>query len=146
LIWWMNLAYCEDHEPDWQDKGAGSQFCFDLDGDAGPIYCSECGERLQPLGGMSQAGLELMDAAPDTPPEAKEWAATFILALREANGDLTLSAMLRQVDDEPEGWTDKDADKFGHALVMEAAGHGVSWSDDYPEHGLTVPNTEWHGY
>lgn len=36
---------------------------------------------------------------------------------------------------------------FGHCLVMEALGSGVSWSDNHPNQGFKIPNIEaWLDY
>ena len=34
---------------------------------------------------------------------------------------------------------DPTPEDFGHYLAMQALGHGVSWADDHPDHGLELP-------
>lgn len=37
-------------------------------------------------------------------------------------------------------------ERFGNCLAYEALGAGVSWADDYPGHGLTIPHGECYAW
>lgn len=79
---------------------------------------------------------DLMDLAPEVPPTAYVMAATLTSAI-ESLSQMPLEAALAACCDVVDA---EAADEFGHYLVMEALGSGVSWTDDgAPPHGMTLP-------
>lgn len=106
--------------------------------------------------GRSHGGQELFDVAPETPPAAIEAALYFVGRLEQANGrGWSVEAMLWQAWEadghgKPDGASvipDRYRADFGHCLVMQALGHGVSWYDDHAKvsldgRPLVVPHIE----
>jgi len=82
--------------------------------------------------------MELMDVAPETPPESFEKAKQLYNKIEDMN-NVDLSDFVPPGIDPDEGF---DKENFGHYLCMEALGHGVSWKDDHEDHGLELPHTE----
>lgn len=68
-------------------------------------------------------GVELMDIAPATHPEAIICAGQFIVSVERLNGKTVME--LLELCDGP------SAEDFGHYLAMCAIGHGVRLSDDW---------------
>ena len=75
--------------------------------------------------------MELMDVAPETPPESFEKAKELYNQIENENnvdlGTFTPPGVASGEDFE---------DAVGHYLCMEALGPGVSWKDDHEDHGL----------
>jgi len=82
--------------------------------------------------------MELMDVAPETPPESFEKAKKLYNEIEDMN-NVDLIEFVPPGIDPDEGF---DKENFGHYLCMEALGHGVSWQDDHEDHGLQLPHTE----
>ena len=89
-------------------------------------------------------GDDLMDVAPDTPRDALKAAEEYAQEIEKAN-KMSLDRMFEHAariageDPEDAGL----AEDFGFVTAMEALGHGISWRDDHPAHGLEVPSTEY---
>ena len=118
VSWWADQCSC----------GFDSETCR-LDGDGLEGWDPDAEHVANDPGGV-----ELMDVAPDTPPDAVE-AATALMGRIEG-----LGALLERAD------VQGDPEDFGHYLAMEALGTGVSWDGHYLDpHGLDVPYIEYHG-
>lgn len=105
--------------------------------------CSECEDdaetcRIEGNGHVPNdpGGVELMDVAPDTPASAFACAESLVSRM-EGEGQWPEVMSREEVEADP--------NSFGHYLAMEALGHGVAWSDDYPDHGLALPLIGYHG-
>jgi hypothetical protein len=99
--------------------------------------------------GRSYSGQDLFDVAPeDTPTEAFDLAYKWAHEVEETNGwplDKLYADALVVIYAEGAKWytTRKPSEeRFGHCLAFEIMGHGVGWSDDYPDHGLKLPRHE----
>jgi len=100
--------------------------------------------------GQTFPGCELMDIAPSTSDDALHQAYRLMGMIEALNGGSMICLLARvchQDDELPDAhdWVNqfKLKEDFGHYLVMEALGHGVSWSDDHDDHGLTIPGFEY---
>jgi hypothetical protein len=82
-------------------------------------------------------GAEIFDYAPDTPGMAYCEAYRFVGMLEQVNKMNIHALMWKVLGEYPD---DKQVDLLAHYLVMEAIGHGASWSDSHKDHGLTVPS------
>jgi len=100
------------------------------------------------------AGHDYMDYAPEPPPEALHDAWRFLGAVEALNQDKFmprpygvhwLFEAIAEREQQGEGEKTELIDKLAGYLVMEALGHGVAWSDDYTDHGLTLPKLESMG-
>jgi hypothetical protein len=95
--------------------------------------------------GRSHGGCELMDVAPNTARWALRYAKRFAKRVEADNGASldVLYERARLLTEAPDGMRharrEPTPDLFGHYLAMQAMGQGVAWSDDYPDHGLTLP-------
>lgn len=86
------------------------------------------------------AGEDWCDYAPESPPNAYALAGEFWGALHAANGEAGVySLALRAEAADGEA---PDGEAFGHALAMQAMGHGVSWFDDHKTFPVVVPHVE----
>lgn len=131
-------SYPEDWDPrpyEWdvlRDKIARTLFAL--------AWAGALDERGYCIGPVS-----VLDAAPETPARVKRVAAKFLSELARLNGK-SVSGILKEaarLTGVPDAGLDAIADIFGYYLAMEALGHGVSWEDDYPPHGLEVPYVEF---
>lgn len=104
-----------------------------LDMMARTLFVSEWASLMEERG-ESFSGMELMDVAPDTPPEFEEIAQRLYRDIEQQN-NVNLEEFIPPGEDE-----DFDREDFGYCLAMEALGQGVSWSDDHEDHGLNVPD------
>ncbi len=86
---------------------------------------------------------ELMDQAPETPPEAKQAAKELAVALEQSNGPLS-QLWDKAATAKGKHSRDPTVEDFGHYLAMGALGHGVSWEDDHPDVGIKLPSMEFH--
>jgi hypothetical protein len=95
--------------------------------------------------GRTYPGEDLMDVAPATPQEAVD-AAEELYDTIESKSKINLNTFTPPGFDEGE-WSGLLAVELGHYLAMESLGHGVSWSDDYNDHGLKTPSVQsyWDG-
>ena len=84
---------------------------------------------------------ELMDQALATPTAAKKWARSLFAAMAKMNRKSVERMYEHAAGDDQSARTRKD---FGHYTATQALGHGVGWSDDYPDHGLRIPHAEFH--
>ena len=99
--------------------------------------------------GMNLSGCELMDVAPeldeDNPNTELCLAVANNLAGRyeECNRQdlVVLMYQAGEADSTVDTDSTKDREDFGYCLVMEALGHGVSWTDRHNDFGLKAP---WH--
>ena len=85
-----------------------------------------------------------MTLAPETPRDARRAAEEFALEMEEANNrplERMYERVAEIVGEAPEDtpWLEE---KFAFLTAMEALGHGVGWTDDYPAHGFAIPSTE----
>ena len=97
---------------------------------------------------------EIMDQAPNTPAAAKKWARKLIAAMEKLNGKkidkiygiAELKALAAR--HERQAISSRShrltPDNFGYCTAMTALGHGVGWSDDFPEHGFLIPSADFH--
>lgn len=84
---------------------------------------------------------ELVDNNPFSE-EARAKAEELAVHIEKDNGADLVELYLRAVALEGEHESEPTADRFGHYLMMEAVGHGVSWGDSHPDHELKLPNVE----
>jgi hypothetical protein len=95
--------------------------------------------------GRSHGGCELMDVAPSTARWALRYARRVAKRIEADNGApldvLYEKALALCTAPGAKLYTRRDptADLFGHYLAMQAMGSGVRWSDDYPDHGVKLP-------
>jgi hypothetical protein len=83
---------------------------------------------------------ELMDLAPETIPEAVDQAEELMKEFEQTNAK-AVDVMYQEAAALPgRHHSDPTPEDFGHYTAMQALGHGVSWSDDHPEHGFKVPH------
>ena len=93
---------------------------------------------------------EIMDQAPNTPLAAKKWARKLIAAMEKLNdkkiSDMYWSAWAKadRANEHRGSGKEAKARDFGYCTAMTALGHGVSWSDDFPEHGFLIPSADFH--
>ena len=102
-----------------------------------------------------------MDAAPETPEYAREFAIQFSGRVIQANYNLPsllyaaakadgIDTEKTHSEDETQFWElpvnrfYNYAEEFGHYLAMQGLGHGVSWFDDHARFPLVVPHTEFY--
>jgi hypothetical protein len=100
--------------------------------------------NTEEMWGRTYSGMELFDVAPETPDHAKEQAWRAILEMEQLNS-MDLMEMYHHALKKAglkEGEVDLE-DEFGHAIALEMLGTGSGWSDNYPDHGLKVPDVEW---
>jgi hypothetical protein len=85
--------------------------------------------------------MDLREVAPPTTEGAFLYAEGVLQEIERANG-IDLGTFI------PPGMTEeslirgKTTEDLGYYLAMESLGHGVSWSDEYLDHGLTIPYVE----
>lgn len=94
----------------------------------------------QELAGRSLSGCNLTEVADPVTDEAKDWGRDLIAAVEKANPKADYAAIMSAADFDAcclDGF-----DRLGHCLAMEAMGTCVAWTNDYPEHGLKVPDRE----
>lgn len=96
--------------------------------------------------GMERAGLgrdlprSITLTSADLPPRTVSRAATlFGAALELANGVRLEALFLRALDADQ---TDVRPGELGYYLVMQALGHGISWTDDHACFDVLLPRTE----
>jgi len=82
--------------------------------------------------GRTYPGQELMDVAPETPPDAHKAAEMLWSKIKAANRNKEITT--------PAGG---DPEEFGFYLAMEALGHGVAWTDDHEPHSYKIPHFEY---
>lgn len=96
-------------------------------------------------------GGDLIDIAPRTPRNVLTFARAFIADFEKTNGVRAdqMYERAKALAEAPGGMhyarRDPSPDLFGHYTAMQAMGHGVAWSDDYPEHGFKIPRAEYYG-
>lgn len=96
--------------------------------------------------GTSFSGCELMDVAPATPNNEalSNWIAEFERKNKESIDQTFIRAIAAHGQIVPNS---RLAEKFGHYMAMQGAGHGVSWFDDFERFEVTIPHMEcfWDG-
>jgi len=111
-----------------------------LEGIARAIFVFAWADEAEEAG-QSFSGMDVMEVAPPTSPEAMKEARALYSEIEQSN-NIDLATFV------PPGLGDVDwpgpsvENEFGHYLALEALGHGAAWSDDWPEHGLTIPHIE----
>jgi hypothetical protein len=107
------------------------------------LFVNAWADREEELG-RSHGGQELFDIAPKTSRAAQD-DAWRLVGMFEALNHMNIWAISAKVlkgaglpDNE------KNQAELGYLLTMEALGHGVSWMDDHDDHGLEVPDFEFH--
>lgn len=86
------------------------------------------------------SGEDWMDCSLDIPDTAYVLAHKFCETIEESY-DLTIEQLYNNTIALPgKHYKDPCFEDFGHYLAMEAMGHGVSWSDDHPDHNLKIPS------
>jgi hypothetical protein len=93
--------------------------------------------------GASFSGVDIMDAAPRTPAWAKKWGKKIADEIVEGNGGRSLEQLYELVA--ANGYP-HDRSHFGYHLGMQAAEHGVSWSDDtkLPHDAIKIPRHQFY--
>jgi hypothetical protein len=95
--------------------------------------------------GRSFRGQDLMDVAPKVPAWANKWGKAVADSIVAANHGWahSLGDLYRHV--KQNGYPYDEA-HFGYHLGMQAAGHGVSWSDDtkLPHSTIKIPQREFY--
>lgn len=90
-------------------------------------------------------GANLEDYVPrKTPKSATVWAEKLIARVEKDSREDIVS-MYDRLEAMSGHRRTPTPDLFGHYIAMEALGHGVSWSDDHPYEGLSVPNMDYYG-
>lgn len=94
--------------------------------------------------GRGYPGQDLMDVAPETPPEAAQAAMELMKAFELLNKDgfpelLAKTLRAGKLEDSL-----KNREEFGYLLAMQALGHGVGLGDEFGDHGLEVPDIEFY--
>jgi hypothetical protein len=94
--------------------------------------------------GRSFSGQNLMDVAPKVPGWANKWAKVVADSIVAAN-PWTHSLGHLYLHVKQNGYP-YDEEHFGYHLGMQAAGHGVSWSDDckLPHSTIKIPSREFY--
>lgn len=95
-------------------------------------------------------GEDWMDHAPETHPDALAFAIKLIRKIEMLNDAVQIEELYRRaVVLIANGGTvyshrEPTPELFGHYLAMPSLGHGVAWSDDYPDHKLNLPLVEFY--
>jgi hypothetical protein len=86
--------------------------------------------------------MDIMDEAPLVPKWARSWANNIAAGIMSANG-CSLEDLYKRV--KAHGYP-FDREHFGYHLGMQAAGHGVSWSDDtkLSHKAIEIPSREFY--
>lgn len=103
------------------------------------LYVTEFADTTEELGINVGNGVDYMDVAGETP-HAYRFEAAFLAGKVEHLNQGSLASMyLRAIaaDDLPD--TAEHRKTFGHYMVMEAVGSGVSWSDSHASFEHSVP-------
>lgn len=100
------------------------------EGAARAFFVDRWTNEAEELGHSFGGGTDVMDVAPETPPEVLPYAEQFLDVVQQLNGR-TVTQLYEEHDEAASGPT-ASPDVFGHYLAMQAMGHGVSWYDDYP--------------
>lgn len=93
--------------------------------------------------GESFSGVDIYDAAPETPEWAEHWAVILCSEIAHANG-VSIAALFSIA--QKLGFA-RDAESFGCSLGLQAVGHGVSWADDCPPgsyDAIKIPHREFY--
>lgn len=98
--------------------------------------CRVCGEH-----GKAGPGEDWMDIAPPENDESRQCAEGLVTRFEAAN-ERTIEYIYAHAERMTGHMAPPTPRLFGHYLAMQALGHGVSWSDDHPDHGFAVPHTE----
>ena len=116
-----------------------------VDAMARALFVSAWADAEEESGRKFGGGVELMDIAPKTSPDAKRHAEKLAKQFEQKNG-MSLDELLAKAAEADSGETiNADyAGEFGHDLAMQAMGHGVSWFDDHNKFPLKVPHTEFY--
>lgn len=111
-----------------------------LDGMARALYVDAWASGMDEEGLTGNwGGMDLMDLAGETSPYAYEKAKNIYKEIEQLN-DTDLSKFTPP----GEKYDTYDRENFGHYLIMEALGSGVSWFDDHEDHGLKLPRIEYY--
>lgn len=118
-------------------------------GIARSMFVSAWADEMEEQGKSFSPGSEIMQLAPHTPHQAVAEAYRFTGRIEGAN-DSSLIVLLykaakadgRVVDEMSESEKIEYAESFGHYLLMESLGHGVSWFDSHQEFDLKIPDFE----
>jgi len=118
-------------------------------GIARSMFATAWADELEENGGSFAPGTEILDVAPFTPTDAiKE--AYRLTGHIEALNSICILAIINKAA-KADGFdigemSNKDkakyGEEFGHYLLMEAIGHGVSWFDDHENFDLKIPDYE----
>jgi hypothetical protein len=94
-------------------------------------------------GHIPQHVRELSDIPQAVPQSAKKLAAKFASFLVKVN-----KATLTQIHERASRADGEDADarQLGFYLAMQAAGHGIGWTDNHAPFHVILPRVEWHAY
>jgi hypothetical protein len=89
---------------------------------------------------VSLSGVDLDEAAPESPASALAAAEDLYLLIERANAPKDVGELFQKAC-EADGcaWNAENADLFGHYLAMQAMGEGVSWFDDHEAFPLKMP-------
>lgn len=118
-------------------------------GIARAMFVSAWADEMEDQGYEFPPQTEIMDVAPKTPQEALFEAYRMVGMLEEVNGYSVLVLLYKaakadglSVDEMSESDLRQYAERFGHCLVIEALGHGISWFDDHEEFEIKIPDFE----
>lgn len=93
--------------------------------------------------GRTYPGKELFDVAPPAPAEAYHAAAELIRSTEVKNRRLIDTIYKRALEASKREDSSSTLEEFGYLLAMQALGHGVGLEDEFPGHGVEVPNFEF---
>lgn len=103
-----------------------------IEGAARMLFVSPWADAAEEAG-ESFSGMQIEDAAPETPVDVIAYANTFIRQVEVMNGDRPIVDLFEEHRDAPGRHTGPvTPEAFGQDLAMQAQGHGVSWYDDHP--------------
>lgn len=97
--------------------------------------------------GITFSGDEIYNVMPPEIPSVAREAARKLVSKMEKENRLPIEEIYRVALEKAELLDAPDIrDNFGFATALQAMGSGVSWSDDYPDHGFKVPYMEFGFY
>ena len=100
---------------------------------------SEISDRVHPGPGGSWDPL-----VPAVPASMTAWAGRLIASIERQNGAPIEQLYARAIALPGKRYSEREPtpERFGNCRAYEMIGAGVSWGDDYPDHGLKLPRVE----
>lgn len=93
--------------------------------------------------GITYPGQELFEVAPRTSKDAKIGAWALVEDLQEANKLSIFEIYDQALQRAKLENTAKNREEFGYLVAMEAMGTGIALEEDFPDHGLEIPEREF---